>query len=264
MTFARVWPGGLPFDYPPGSANLTALDVQVARAVDGDGGSYAPAAPLIIGGAGLQIAAGGVPSGGVFTVVSGGTLVIASGGLLDVAGDLSVGGTLTISGSVTFSAPRSYTRSVKGTIWFNASEWEGTSNGTVFNQANAPNSGGSLTPVSWVLDVPPGSTITSITWYIDPAGGHVTLPAVMPSLLVREYNPADGTSVNVVTLTDTSASIPVYEAAHTVSSGVLSYGTNQGRTVVASMLGEKGAGEVSGGLFYPPIVTFTRTSMSEA
>lgn len=260
--FVRVYPSGLPFDHPPGSANLTLLDLQVSKAVNGDGGVWAPLTPITIGGSGLEVTGAFVTANlttnGAVTIQSGGSIVVQSGAALTVQG------TLTISNGVEFATPRSYTRSSTGTIWFDATEWGAGTNGMFFLQNTPPGSGGSQTPVSWVLDVPAGSTITSITWYIDPAGGHGALPGTLPSLLVRELNPADGTSTNIVTMADTSPDVGTYEAAHTIASGVLAYATTAGRIVVASMLGEKGANEVAGGRFYPPVVTFTRTTVSEA
>lgn len=185
-------------------------------------------------------------------------------GAFVAAGAFSATSTFTLTNAITFAVARSYTRSTRGTIYFNDSEWTSGTNAMWFIQATAPGSGGTRFPVSWVLDVPPGSTITGITWYVAPAGGHGALPGQLPELLVRELNPANGTSANVVSMTDTSASVVAYEAPHTVSSGVLSYATTEGRTVIATMYGEKGPNEVSGGNFYPPVVTFTRTTNVEA
>jgi hypothetical protein len=141
MTFARVWPAGLTFNAPPGSANLTQLDLNASRAVDGyAGGTYAPTSLITIGGDGLSVtgpfntdtaevirvstsltillgatlqltgnqvvnsgAAVGILSGAFITVSSGGTLTMNAGSTGTFAGTNTLSGATTISGALTCS-----------------------------------------------------------------------------------------------------------------------------------------------------------------
>lgn len=48
--FSRVWPLGLGFGLPVASAALTQLDINVANAVDGTGGTYGPTTRIVVGG----------------------------------------------------------------------------------------------------------------------------------------------------------------------------------------------------------------------
>lgn len=178
---------------------------------------------------------------------------------LEVTGDVELGGAINFA-----SPPRTYVRSVKGSIVFDPSEWGPGVNAFSFRQHTPPNAGGIQTPVSWVLDVPPGSTITGVTWLIDPAGGHGALPGILPSMSVVEQNPATGATTTIANMPDVSPDVATYEPAHTISSAVLSYTTTEGRLVLAMMTGEKGSNEVAGAVFYAPVATFTRTSNVEA
>jgi hypothetical protein len=166
--------------------------------------------------------------------------------------------------NTTFSAARSYTRSVRGLATFDATEWQQQTSGTYWIQGSAPGSGGTQMPLAWFMDVPPGSTITGVSWKVDGAGGHGALPANMPLLTLRDVDAAAGSSTSIATVNDASASVVAYEAAHTNSSGVLSHLVAEGHVIVAAVLGEKGANEVSGALHYYPVITFTRTESVEA
>lgn len=182
--------------------------------------------------------------------------------------DAIAGSAASFAGSVTlgtgveieFNAPRSYEASVKGVQGFDATEWS-SSLGYV-NQHTPPNSGGVQTPVAWILDVPPGATITAIYARVDPAGAHGALPGTLPSLNVQEHDPSDGTSSAIANISDSSGSVGVYEAAHDISATGLSHTTSTGTVVYAFAYGEKGANEVAGLLFYPPRVAFTMDQMA--
>ena len=115
MSFTRVWPGaGLAFNAPPGSANLTQLDLNVSRAIDGfAGGTYAPTNPLVLGGSGVDIAA-------PFAAANCASLVIANPG------------TLTVNGSVAAAGTSTWTFAGGASAQWNASSFLTMANGSVF------------------------------------------------------------------------------------------------------------------------------------
>lgn len=94
--FERVWPGaGLAFNQPPGSSNLTQLDVNVSKSINGDeGGAWAPSAePIAIGGTkGLWVAA-------PFRADDATLLRVRTGGALT----LDTGSTTLVNGAVNFT-----------------------------------------------------------------------------------------------------------------------------------------------------------------
>jgi hypothetical protein len=86
MAFARINGPGWATNDKLSSSQINALDIDHAAAVDGGaGGTYAPSAPIIVGGSGMQ-----VPSGATWHVLSGGTLNVDSGGVLTVAAGASM------------------------------------------------------------------------------------------------------------------------------------------------------------------------------
>lgn len=83
------------------SAQMNALQVELLKAVDGQGGgSYALSAPLIFSGADFQFAGTArVLGGGFLHVNASGVLDILTGGSLNVIGASTVSGTLVLSGT---------------------------------------------------------------------------------------------------------------------------------------------------------------------
>jgi len=164
--------------------------------------------------------------------------------------------------TVAFTSAKTYTRSVRGVLVVSAAEWTAQMGGHSFTQ-DAPTAGGTTTPIPFVMDVPAGATITSISWRIDPAAGHAALPGTMPELVAVELDPATGGSTAIVNQVDTSGSVAVYEVAHNITAAALSFTTTAGRTVVVNVYGEKGANEVDGLVAFWPVVTFTRATIGE-
>lgn len=71
--FDYVRPGGVwGNDLAPGAGDYQRLDVTQSKAVNGDdGGTYAPASPIVIGGQGISVGAGSTCTGGVRTKTAG-------------------------------------------------------------------------------------------------------------------------------------------------------------------------------------------------
>lgn len=97
---ATAWEAAIPLE----PSELDALDEGQFAAINGDdGGSWAPADPIIIGGAGIEFT-GAVPvgedltvdgditiaSGGTITVESGGDINVESGGAINSAGNVNI------------------------------------------------------------------------------------------------------------------------------------------------------------------------------
>jgi hypothetical protein len=159
---------------------------------------------------------------------------------------------------VIFDAPRSYDATIKGVLGYDDSEW---TNGSVFFEQTTPPPLLSPTSIKYVMDVPSEATITEIHVRIDPAAGHGALPSSMPSIALVEVNPADGTSVTITTVSDTSADVVAYEPAKDLSATGLSHATTAGRYVVCAVFGEGGPDEVAGLRAYAPRIKFTRAGI---
>jgi hypothetical protein len=87
-----AWTAAIPLE----PSELDALDEGQFAAINGDdGGTWAPADPIIIGGAGIEFT-GAVPTGedlnveGDITIASGGTLTVESGGNVNVESDVHI------------------------------------------------------------------------------------------------------------------------------------------------------------------------------
>lgn len=131
----RVWSPPLVFNQVIGVAELNALDVFTSESLNGDqGGSWAPATPIVIGGSGLNatgpfeagnatsitLGAGGVlsvpvgsqllvlgtqivNSGGIVQWQSGSFLNVVAGATLTMSGTMNAGGTINASGPLNMS-----------------------------------------------------------------------------------------------------------------------------------------------------------------
>jgi hypothetical protein len=284
--FVRAYPAGLAFDGVPGSANLTLIDLQVSRAIDGFGGGvYAPAVPIEIGGAGLLI-----PSGGTLTVVAGGTLDVA--GDLDVTGpavfdgSVEINGALQVDGAATFNSTtvlngtttvasslnrtttQTYTRGPMG-LWSKdtaGDPWgpSGTAAGIGLQQLVLNAVG---PQAIYRMQAPPPCTITEAALRINPAA-HASLPNAAQRFKfdILVFDPADPVgTMSTTTVLDASGSTAVYDAEHDVENTGLSIAVAAGYMVLVKVYGESSAdpNTVLFGVAYLPRLTFTRTRIGE-
>jgi len=72
--------------------------------------------------------------------------------------------------------------------------------------------------IRWPLPLPHGATVTSVSIVVDPAAGHGALP-VKPTVVLKRHSDA-GVTTTLVNVTDPSATVPAYEAVHTVTATV--------------------------------------------
>lgn len=241
-------------------ADLESFEAKMFKSVNGDdGGTWAPAAPIVIGGSGIRLA-------GAFHLFDSTCLVTCDGGI-DLQGALNVnsGGSVSINNGATFAvydkvllASRSITRGQPFSPRFTAGEFD-TPTGSVEVLKVL-----SVNPVlcTFPLELPHGSVLTQVRISILPAGGHVGLPVTMPRLRVLKIDSTGGTTV-VGSATDTSATVPFYEAQHYVALSGLSHTVDRAYRYVAEYRNEGGGFGINL-LVFGHEATFTLTSMDVA
>lgn len=102
--------------------------------------------------------------------------------------------------------------------------------------------------VSFEITPPCSCQLNSVTVIIKPAGAHGGLPGTMPTLSVWRWDPTTETNTQLgSTTTDTSASVGVYEGAHTLTVSGLTetIDTETGTRFYALFTGESGANAVN-------------------
>jgi hypothetical protein len=251
------------------AAEINAAGAAIAQSVDGTGGGdYTPvSAPIRIGGAqGLRIL-----SGGFLTVLSGGTLSVPSGGIVTAASGSTVtlAGTNVISGVTTASdltmtgtsriklGSRSVPRLARSAPF-------GETNFTVNADSYVTQSSTAASIVSWELDIPHGSTLTSVSIEIQPVV-HVSLPGTMPKLtvMVMAANHITGTIAGGPT-SDGSGSVGAYNAQHPVAVSGLSIAVDRTQyNYWAKFEGEAGSNSLTGLIAGTPSYTCTMTEMPD-
>ncbi len=191
-------------------------------------------------------------SGCVLTAQSGSSIVVNSGG------SIALNGTTTLGGAITFSTTHTYTVGPSGIAGVVDADWTPELGGTRYKQI-----AGSTSAVGWIFSIPAGSVITGVSVHIDPANTHSVLPTDMPVLQLHEIDPSNGSSAQISTTTDPSASVAIFEAGHTITSAVLSYTVTTAKVIQARVYGESNANSTGDGVYWPPLVTYTRTTFSE-
>jgi hypothetical protein len=298
LSFTRVNPGGWVSNDLITVAQINGIDVNQSRAVDGTGGGvYTPSADIDIDGTeGLVVSAdsGLTVTGTAGLIVSGtntGLTCSASGGAaFSGAGAVAISctngatvsgaGTLTASctgglvvsgaGGITLStaganitlASRSVTRtqSLAGAPDLLFANW--VSNGVDWYNGNT---GAGL--FLFMDRLPHAGVITSVTVKYEGATGHAAFPggapATMPSLELIKVGSLGSTS-SIGTVSDTSASAGVYEAAHAITISGLSETTDLTTDrYVLVFTAESGINSIAGGVIYQASATCTVTGYKE-
>lgn len=237
-------PGGVFVGQGPG-AGLTATGGSSGHGVVAQGNG---------GGLGADLT-GGATNGNAIKATAGG----AGHALQCAAGGIRLDDN---TKSVAFTTTKTYTRGPTGIQSVDRNEWA-LSNGTHYQQNNAPSGAGSRTVLAYYFKIPAGAIITEITQRIDPAGGHVALPGVMPVWQAIDVDPATGSSTNIVSKTDASATVMAYEAAHDLTQTGLSYAVAAGHVIIVWTTGEQGPDEVDGLQSFMPLITYTRAQIGE-
>lgn len=89
------------------------------------------------------------------------------------------------------------------------------------NETNTADDASVRSDVVWELPLPHGSTLQSVTIYVDGAGA--VLPAVLGELYVQMMNAATGVGSNIANATDPSASGAAFGARHAVTVSGMSH-----------------------------------------
>ena len=275
MSNPKVWSPNLTFDAVPGSLALDTLDLYVSQSINGvTGGVEAPVAPIIIGGAGLQVTGAFTAVASTFdgpvTFTTNGDITLNSGCVLTAQSGSSLvnQGTFTTTTSLNFALAKTYTRGPKGifAVTISATQWLMPTTAGVFNAAYAQGTDVTTgSPILWIMNVPPGATITGASLWVDPPAGHGgVLPNTVPRFTLFTYN-ADTAAITTVPGSATSdpTAIGTYEDAHEFASGVLSTTVGANHYVVMEVWGEYGGSAVAGLKAFAPSVTFTRTRIGE-
>lgn len=237
----KVWPAGLTngvSKIPHGE--LEAIDTNQSKAVNGDdGGTWAPAAALIITGAGIQptLAAGQYPN---FLADAGSKRTFVRRSSLTPVSRIFSGGTITSSAIV-----------------------QGQATGTV---------------CSTLLQVPHNATLTQVKAYIKVSTGHNPgpgVPANLPSISIQRLRASTGVLTDFLNAGDPVlfTPAPANEAAWYAAGAIQSwtYTCTQNNLVdrtlyhfVMSITDETGANSVSGNLYYGYEATFTLPDLEPA
>lgn len=252
-------------------AEFDQIDQAQFEAVNGDdGGTWAPATAITIGGSGISctgplVAADlqscHVKSGETFTVDSGGAVSLASGSTTTVA----AGATLQTQNGATVSIANSDNVAIgyySDDIVLSPCEWVGyasnwTQQITYLVQGATPSSADRFT-----VPVPlsPAATITQITAYVEGAAGHAGLIGSRPVIYLIQVG-TDGTHTTIGSQIDPELVGGNYETKHSFSITGLSYAMNTaGATPQIRFYGEGGANALQGLKVYTIRVYYGVTS----
>lgn len=300
FTRAR-FPGTWVFGSAIQPAELEHIDDYAYAIDGKDGGTYAPTALLTIGGLGMtvsgpfnatdakvidvfttlsirggatlqvlgtQIVTGtvGFASGSFLTVTTGATVTLNAGSTLTAAASSTVnlGGTVTLTNpaSITASAARTYTRTIDHPPLYSPSDWLTFTDAESYLPIYSSNTIASgTTEIVWAYRLPKGATVTAVSVWLRPAGGHAGVPTVQiaAAKLLRSANSASNVAVQL----DTSATVGDYEAPHELALTGLSITFTEGDLLLIRLTPETGGNALVSLKASAPIVTFTRTTIAE-
>lgn len=263
------------------SAEFNLFDVAQFKSINGDdGGTWSPAAIIILGGAGLNvtgpatignIVSATVPASGLITVQSGGIIQVNASGSVVVNGTLTLSTTgalaalsgsssvwnsgavfnctanATFNGTLTLTTTgnvllgsSSVTRVQEGTPWASTSNW--IPDAAIPGGANNVTTG---TKIYLPLDLPSGATLTSVTVYATGAAGHAGLPAVMPMYSVLE-GATDGTTISYGGVVDPSATTAAFQVNHATTLAVSAATNRATKRYFIEYSAESGANALAG------------------
>jgi len=284
MTISRVKPSGWSLNETLSSAQATQLDQNIVKALDKTvAGDTLAGTITVSAAAGFTFQSTGfitLQSGSITTYQAGAVLTLANtqqfntGYIAQWNDNLPIkianGKTVTVqalSGSATWAYANTITvsansiavnvltvsgiisvpsasiqRESRGGVGMNHNTWIIDSNG-LYNNYDTTSAGKMIVE----LDVPHGATLTDVTVFYRGASGHGALPATKPAMTVYSHNLNTDTQTTIGTATDTAASVPAYEVAH--SFGLSGLSTVIARTVTryfVAISGETSTNAVAG------------------
>ncbi len=235
---------------PVTAAEYEAFDQAQFEAINGDlGGTWAPSAPIIIGGSGIQAARldGSWESDGTPTAVgwAGGNF------------------TSTLSTGHAFSVAKSFARALPASAlvdgWKGGGRWEVW--GTRATQEYVTSA-----PSAFVrLPIPPDGTLQSVRLHLRALGTRSVLPVTLPACQVQKLTVDTGVLTTVsLTVVDPSATLDEYAVVHEVeivpAGGIV---VSTGDVLFLQLWGEAGADAVVSGLtVYGVTYTYTMTYLT--
>lgn len=232
---------------PVTAAEYEALDQAQFEAINGDlGGTWAPSAPIIIGGAGVEIGGAGLTT----TTINGAWTCDSTPEAVGwKATNIDPNDGFIFDAAKTFNAflPPVIVQSPNNDWWRYL--------GDVLVQHDVSIARLAYWPIRPII----GCTIVSIAVYLQAMGTRTDLPTTVPRLLLRRRNIVTGTTEFVgAGVSDTSADVAAYQSchsititpAHTVPGGAYQY--------YLSLFGESGTYSVADTLqVYGAVVFFT-------
>jgi hypothetical protein len=228
MAFTRANPLGWALYEVLTSAQMNALDIDHANAIDGAaGGSYTPS--------------------GLITI-DGGPVAFGTGALV---AEPSTGEVVFQDGFVDIAA-QSYTRVYP---FVHAQLLEHFTYGSTYVYQSSV-AGVGAAEITFAAS-PRVGTLTSIALSVKGAGGHGGLPGTMPNISIYREVPGAGGSTLLGTQSDTSASTGAYETLHTITVAGLTEALTQTNLYRLVVLGETGANAATGLLVYSFSTTIT-------
>lgn len=172
-----------------------------------------------------------------------------------ILSDVTMGGTTKLK-----LASRSLTR-VMAAMWTvkTAADWTLPDGSGLITTTNT-----NSTPIYKPLDLPNGCTMTSVSVWIKPAGGHGALPASKPGLGLFKVSAATGVSTLITSMADAPASVPAYETRHTLDlSGLTEVIDKTAFQYFIQVFPEFGANAVAGAAFDDAVAVFTTTAQDD-
>lgn len=215
------------------------VSVAVQRAVDSVGGGVIQPSPEI------EIQGDGLKVSGPFS---------ASAATSITTNSLTMTGTNRVS-----VASRSITRAVEHPWTYSDADWQLDSNGFPTSQA--------IGVVAWLpLHFPDNCTITAVTVYIDPPGGHAAFPGgapTFPTITLYDYG-TSGIPVTYGPATDAPASVAAYESIHALTLSGLSINSGRaGNRYKLKFTDESGGNGIAGMKLKLELATYTCTEYDE-
>lgn len=121
-----------------------------------------------------------------------------------------------------------------------SSRWTRTS--SPWNQIDTTDAGRVVVPVT----MPRFGVLESVSFIVEGASGHASLPATMPIVQLYVYNISTGVTTNIVNITDTTSTIAGYEAIHLLTDSSMSRTATEEDSWWVELFGETGSGALAG------------------
>lgn len=283
MTFSKVKPAGWVLNEKLTSAEITALDLNVSKALDSTGctltgGMAVDGSITINDGAVLRI-----DDGGQINTVAGGEIFVDVDGSLNVDGyanldgytsitgtaaisaTTTIGGALTIIGATEASnltisdgnqlhySVRIVTRTMRSTPWFDPDDITMGIDGSLTTQV-------AHSYFVVPFDMPNGSELFSLSIYVAPATTHTSTLPTLPNIIFTKLHVRTGVTTELGTASDDSSNKSEYEAVHDIS--IVGLSEIVDNTVYKYSLYVQTEGTSNGldqATYYPPTASFTVT-----